>query len=351
MLTRGVPSALLKQMHQSTAEVTLSPSTARTFRVSRWLQNMMAAAGLALCGVLYLLSLRFQQRGGQLAIDQWVFWGAMGLVVGFDLVFLIFGWRHKLVLGDGRIASHGLLSSTEIRLDEVTELKWMPYGPGAVLTTNFEKVRIIFNRYPYEAGLPITEFLRHAVPAAMQDDWNQFCLKVALPLRTGRRRTEVLRPRGHFDRLCCAIVFAELAFAIADWRLAGPAGNWRSAAWTGLITLAVWITARSFIPRQCEIKVRPLPLGPIVELLADHLTIGVVNLGLIVLCVGLMWNVPIGLHITLAVIIVVGLGDLVRRQIKFWKAWSEDRRRDPERSEAAAREWDALTPSGCNVIA
>ncbi len=89
-------------------------------------------------------------------------------------------------------------------------------------------------------------------------------------------------------------------------------------------------------------------MAQFVDVMADQLTFGVMNLGLILLCVGLMLNIPRGRDIAIAVIVLAAILEFVLRQIKSWKARKAERRRDLEMSDAAAREWDLLSPSGAS---
>src|SRR5580700_4063343 len=107
----------------------------------------------------------------------------------------------------------GLFAVTEIRLADVTDIKWRPNGFGVVVLTNFDKVTINFARYAPDASLRIIQFLRDVLPKSTQQDWNRFCLRIAIPLRnpgSGTRRSEVLFSRAQFDRLLSSVFFADL---------------------------------------------------------------------------------------------------------------------------------------------
>ncbi len=222
-------------MKRSTAEMSVSQSPKGVFRMGRWYQSR-SDCGVP-CSVRFrLFAVTVPAARPRATSDRSI--GAVGCdrpdrrPAGCAPDFLL---AARLVLGDERIISQGLLTLTGIRLDDVIELKWLADGPGGVdLKTNFERVRIVFSCYPLESCLPITEFLREAVPPSMQHNWNLFCLKVALPLRTGRWRIEVLLPRGTFDRLCFALMFVELSYAVGHWWVVvGIGGNWWSDAIPG----------------------------------------------------------------------------------------------------------------------
>jgi hypothetical protein len=49
-----------------------------------------------------------------------------------------------------------------------------------------------------------------------------------------------------------------------------------------------------------------------------------------------------GLAITEALIVIVALSDLARRELKLWKFYKQEREHDLEHCEAAIQEWELL---------
>jgi hypothetical protein len=156
-----------------------------TFTVRRLYRDLFAGGALTFCGLLGLTMWRFLLAGGALGGVFLSAFLAGYALIGVSLVaHLLFCWRHRLQVSNGQIVGRGLLGETEIRLSDVTDVVWRQQGPGAVvLKTNFDKLTILFVRYPHEASVRIVQLVRQTVPTSTQSNWNRFCLRVAIPLR------------------------------------------------------------------------------------------------------------------------------------------------------------------------
>jgi len=323
-----------------------------TLTVRRLYRNLFAGAVLTLGVLPGLLVWRFLPaagaRGG-IFLSALVAWCAL---IGVSLVVhLLFCWRHRLQAGDGRIVSRGLLGETEIRLLDVTDVAWYHHEPGGVvLKTNFDQLRILFVRYSPEASVRIVQLVRQTVPAPMQTNWDRFCLRVAIPLRNpagDARRRDVVFARRQFDRVLGALSMAQLAYAVGHWWLVGfrfP-GDWAEILFWLAVTGVLWISVRQFIPLRYLFKRRWIPIAPFIELMVDHLVCCICTLGLILLCVAFLFGIPRGLVIAEALVVIVALTDLARREFKLWKFYKQERAHDLEHCEAAAREWESLDGS------
>jgi hypothetical protein len=320
-----------------------------TLTVRRLYRDLFEGAALTLCGLLGLMIWRFLPAAGA---PRGVFLSA--LLAGYALIgvaHFLFCWRHRLQASDGQIVSRGLLGETEIRLSDVTHVVWGYHGPGAVmLKTNFDKMTILFVRYSPEASVRIVQLVRQTVPASMQTNWDRFCLRVAIPLRNpagDARRPEVVFARRQFDRLLGAFSIAQLAYAVAHWWLVGfrfP-GDWATILFWLALTGVIWISVRQFIPKRYMFKPRWIPISPFIELIVDHLVCGICTLGLILLCFAFLFGIPRGLIIAEALLVIVALSDLARRDVKLWKSYQQEREHDLEHCEAAVREWELLDRS------
>jgi hypothetical protein len=310
-----------------------------TVIVRPWYRNVLAGCCLILCGVL-----GFSLWTALAAANEPVAVG-FALVIALLCVHLLFCRRHRLEVGRERIVSRGLLTATEVRLTEVTEVKWGDGGPGGViLTTNFDTLTILFVRYPRDASLHIVRLLREAFPASMQQGWELFCLKVALPLRnpaTNVRRVEVVFSRAHFDRLAACLFFVEMAWAAAHWSLFGFPGDWMETLLPLAVTALVWIGVRYRVPVKPLTKTTWFPVPLIVDLLVDHIAWACCLLAIILICVAFLVP-PGGLAITATVLVLATGAEMLRRSIKHWRKHKTDRQEDLKLSEAAIREWDLL---------
>ncbi len=258
---------------------------------------------------------------------------------------LLYCWRHRLQIDSRRIVNRGLLGVTEICLADVTEVDWIPEGPGGVvLKTNFDRVPVLFARYSPDASLRIIQFLREALAKSIQQEWNRFCLRIAIPLRnpaSDTRRSEVVFSRAQFDRLLSSLFFADLAVATLYWQV-GLLGNWRITVLPLALTGLFWVTVRYFVPVRTVTKVGWFPLALFVDVLVDHLAWAFRLFGLVMLCFAFLIGIPRGLELAAVVVVTAGIFELVRRSLKHWRGHKEQRDDDLAHSETAVREWELL---------
>jgi hypothetical protein len=320
-----------------------------TFVASKWFRNMMTVACLALCGGIELLWWLIALRGGGGAVVQLGAMAFLALIAVLLAAHLFFCWRHRLYLCEDGLASRGLGATTEVAFADVVQLKWWPESPGAAtLSTNISSFRINFVRYRPVERLQVIRALRQAIPTSEQQDWNLFCVRVALPLRNpagARSRHPVVLPRFLLDRTCFWLMAAELAFAVLNWVLVGFPGDWTITVLPWAITGFVWMAARPFVPVRYRIRIHSFPAGFFVETIADFLASHVRLMALIVFCVlGLVVapRIPGLLEVAIAVLVVDAVIGFVSSQLNFWREFKGRRREDLEESVAAMRAWDAL---------
>jgi hypothetical protein len=315
--------------------------------VRRWYRVFPAGACLVLCALLgFVLWLCLAAPGALGTLLLLAFSVGYTVVIGLLLVHFLFCWRHRLQFENGRIISRGLFAVTEIRLSDVTDVRWLADGlGGVVLVTNFEKVTINFARYPPDASVRIIQFLREFFATSIQRDWDRFCLRVAIPLRnpgSGTRRSEVLFSRAQFDRLLSSVFFADLAVAALYWPV-GILGNWTITVLPLALTGLFWITVRYLVPLRLTTKVGWFPLALFVDALVDHLTWSFRLFGLVMLCCGLLFGgIARGLQLSITVLVIAGVLELFRRSLKHWRDYKEQRDHDLAHSETAVREWELL---------
>jgi hypothetical protein len=318
-----------------------------TLTVRRWYRAVPAGACLVVCALLGFVQWLCLAAPGALGnLFLLAISIAYAVVVGSLVVHLLFCWGHRLQFENGRIIGRGVFAATEIRLADVTDVKWLPHGlGGVVLKTNFDKVTINFARYPPDASVRIIQFLHEFLAKSMQRDWDRFCLRVAIPLRnpgSETRRTQVVFSRAQFDRLLSAVFFADLAFAVGYWRIVGFPGDWTITALPLALTGLFWGSVRYLVSVRYVAKVRWFPLASFIDLVVDHLAWGFCFLGLILLCCAFLFGIPRGLGIATAVVVIAGLFELVRRLIKYRTEYKQERDHDLAHSEAAVHEWELL---------
>jgi hypothetical protein len=315
-----------------------------TLTVRRWYRVVPAGACVVLCSALVcVLWLCWPAAGapGLLAFGVG-FAAIIGLLVGH----LLFCGRHRLEIDEERIISRRILAVTEIRLADITDVKWFADGlGGVVLQTNFDKVAINFARYQPDASLQIIQLLRDTLSKSIQQEWNRFCLRIGIPLRnpgSDTRRSEVLFSRAQFDRLLASLFFADLAFAVGYWWLVGFRGNWTVTALPLALTGLTWISIRYLVPVRSMAKVGWFPVAFFFDFLVDSLVWGSLFLGIVLLSAAFLFGLPQGFQIAVAVVVCAGVFEFVRRLIKGWTSYKKERELDLAHSAAAVREWELL---------
>jgi hypothetical protein len=177
------------------------------------------------------------------------------------------------------------------------------------------------------------------------EDWNLFCLRIALPLvRPDARPSRIVLVRTRFDRLCGTLLVCEFALLFADWRLLG---DWKTAAVWCAATGVGWVATRFFVPEGYRVPSNVfLPLELCLGQMLDHVAVGLRRLGL--LCIGIAFlplNPRVGgnaLGAVFALAVLDLLFHTVRSWLRAWRAFKDRNKEDPEGCEVAAREWEAL---------
>jgi hypothetical protein len=325
-----------------------------TRTVRRLYRAFPAGACLALCALLgFVLWLCLGVAGALGTLLLVAISIGYALAVGSLIVHLLYCWRHRLQIDSRRIVNRGLLGVTEICLADVTEVDWIPEGPGGVvLKTNFDKVPVLFARYSPDASLRIIQFLREALAKSIQQEWNRFCLRIAIPLRnpdSDTRQSEVVFSRAQFDRLFSSLFFADLAVAALYWQV-GILGNWTITVLPLALTGLFWVTVRYFVPVRTVTKVGWFPLALFVDVLVDHLAWAFRLFGLVMLCCAFLVGIPRGLELATVVVVTAGIFEVVRRSLKHWRGHKEQRDYDLAHSETAVREWELLDQAGAGNL-
>ncbi|HEV8001384.1 MAG TPA: hypothetical protein VGP63_15960 [Planctomycetaceae bacterium] len=276
---------------------------------------------------------------------------AIALVAVMLVLHVVFCSRHRLYLCDNGIAVRGIRKIVEVSFADVVHLKWRSDGFGsAVLRADPGRITINLARYEPEASLRIVRHLQSAIPDARQEDWNLFCLRIAMPLRSPgciASRSDRLFSRALFDRLCGSLLFVELAFGIGEWLLGF---GWKASAVSCAITVIGWFTTRLFVPKEWTIDARWFPLGISVDLAVNHLSADLCRMGVLLLCCELVFALPPNLPRIGGIVIVVlivgvvveALYQLIRSGLKCWRAFGARRTKDLSACEAAVREWESL---------
>lgn len=108
--------------------------------------------------------------------------------------------------------------------------------------------------------LQIIRALRRIVPRDVQEDWEVFCHKIALPLREGRDRylehlpesARVLATRGRWDRIVAYLLLASTLTAVGFWLILDQPGAFALP----LVVLLFWPLIRFSIPKEGHWQLR-----------------------------------------------------------------------------------------------
>ena len=268
------------------------------------------------------------------------FWGFM---LGLAFWLLVACWKHRLRVDDNQMIHHGVISTKEILWLDVAEAKWRtrPVEGSIVLISNSTKLTISFGNYERDAKLPLIRFLRQALPTSIQQNWDLFCLKTALPLR--KRKTvpgpdEVLLTRRRIDRLGGFMLATCIGgMLVVNWVTGRPPMMIGLPASVAFSTV-FWLFLRYNIPAKglVEKRLQWKPDGTNRGMREASLLAGGPILLFLIYCVG--QKLPYVQAFACAGIIVV-LGTTIALGISQERARE---RRDKARSAEAAAEWGAL---------
>jgi hypothetical protein len=126
------------------------------------------------------------------------------------------------------------------------------------------------------------------------------------------------------------------------WRIVGFPGDWTITTLPLALTGLFWITVRYLVPLRLTTKVGWFPVALFLDALVDHLAWSFRLFGLAMLCCGLLFGIARGLQLSIAVLVIAGVLELVRRSLKHWRDYKEQRNHDLAHSETAVREWELL---------
>lgn len=159
---------------------------------------------------------------GSLALGGfWGFW------VVLSAMLLLSYYRESLFLDEGRIIRAGILRRREIALADIISVRWRiaPIGGSVVLRSSADKIKVTFDNFELDQRRWLIRLLRLSLPKSIQQDWERFCLRNALPLLkqdtdAPLQPDEILITRRRWDRffLATTVVLVVLGI-ICAWLL------------------------------------------------------------------------------------------------------------------------------------
>lgn len=111
------------------------------------------------------------------------FWGCW-IVLSVSVMLLLPYYRESLFVNDGTIIQTGIFRRREIALADIISVRWriVPVGGSVVLCSSADKIKVTFDNFEREQRRWLIRLLRLSLPQSIQQDWERFCLRHALPL-------------------------------------------------------------------------------------------------------------------------------------------------------------------------
>ena len=187
------------------------------------------------------------------------FVGGFGVFVILSLWMILAYYRQRLEVRGEAITHRGVLSTRQCELFEVVRLEWKVLPTRIVLHLSASRVKIELGNFAQERQLTLIRYFRSSLPEPIQDHWPEFCLKVALPLRDGKKEEspdrelkegEVRVTRRRRDLLFLPGLLLVTPVAIySAWRFNNPL-----ALLAPVFLLLLWLWIRYATPKEGMIE-------------------------------------------------------------------------------------------------
>jgi len=233
-----------------------SPCEEKLFRIRKYYRNL-GIAGLILASILtsgMILEIRAEAPPDR-QVSQMIFAGSIcTFFASISLWLLLSYYFVSLTIQGRKIIEQGVLLRKELDLDHIRQLRWIPSPSGNIkLKSLNEKITIYLKYFPLEDRLWIVEHLREQIPASVQEGWDLFCHRVALPLRRYDPQTlpvpdndEVLLTRKRWDRLLLPwIPLFAVGGVLAAWKF-----NLTHLLIAPLLPTVLWLSMRYSTPKR-----------------------------------------------------------------------------------------------------
>jgi hypothetical protein len=268
-----------------------------------------------------------------------VFWGGFASLACW---LLLAYWREELKISNTDVIQRGVIGRQEIDLHSVTSARWkiVPRPGGKiVLRTPTNKTTVHLGNFEPRERLWLIRFFRNGIPILMQENWDLFCGKIALPLRD--RDALIHREPGpdsvrigrrRWDWYFVPIILLCAAFGVVTcWMFQQP-----RMLVAPLMPALLWLVLRAMTPRQ-GLVVKRISAEPGLSgfLLFELCWLGVAVAGLAIFRI---WKPAM-----LVAAITGGSALVLWFGVLLWRAHQVDRQRR-ERDEAnaavAVRQWE-----------
>lgn len=246
----------MKSNEPTTTEITKNDSIARIFRTKKSDRNeaLVSLIFFTLFGTgsTYLMWFMAHPDSKMFAVIAFsVIWSP--LVGIFIWSFLVCQYR-SITIQKETVILQGVFSCKEIDLSRVLEARWKLIGSGVLtLKTLTEKGSVHLLNFEREDRLWLIQYFRSHLPESIQQNWDLFCLKVAIPLRDPKPKVfrdpgpdEILITRKRYDRFGIPLsILSIICTALAAWYFRFP-----RYLGVSVIPIGFWLLLRYSIPKR-----------------------------------------------------------------------------------------------------
>ncbi|WP_298864518.1 hypothetical protein [uncultured Gimesia sp.] len=249
----------MKSNEPTTTEITKNDSIARIFRTKKSDRNeaLVSLIFFTLFGTgsTYLMWFMAHPDSKMFAVIAFsVIWSP--LVGIFIWSFLVCQYR-SITIQKETVILQGVFSCKEIDLSRVLEARWKLIGSGVLtLKTLTEKGSVHLLNFEREDRLWLIQYFRSHLPESIQQNWDLFCLKVAIPLRDPKPKVfrdpgpdEILITRKRYDRFGIPLIIISIICGVLTaWYFKHP--KYLSMP---VILIIFWVLLRNSIPKEGKV--------------------------------------------------------------------------------------------------
>ncbi len=176
------------------------------------------------------------------------------LMTGLSL-WILLGYKYEsLTIQNESVIQQGVIFRKEIDLSTIKQARWnLVQGGGIKLKNLTEKISIYFDNFEREEGLWLIQHFQTRLSEDIQQNWDLFCLRVALPLREPKQDPirepgpgEILITRKRYDRIGIPLIIVSIIGGILTaWYFLNP-----GLLLAPVLPIGFWLFLRYSTPKQ-----------------------------------------------------------------------------------------------------
>jgi len=176
------------------------------------------------------------------------------LVAGLFIWEILFCQFTSITIRKGTLILQSVFSYQELELSNITQAHWKLISHGALsLETPTEKGTFGLINLTREERLWLIQYFRNRLPESIQQNWDLFCLKIALPLRKPKPEVirnpgpdEILVTRKRYDRIGIPLtIISIISSVLTAWYFHYP----KYLAFP-VILILFWMLLRYSVPKE-----------------------------------------------------------------------------------------------------